>query len=136
MPGREHEQLLRTSYFRVLIGDREIGVAEISRLTSKTELEQHRFETVVLRRALTGSTELYDWRRRVADGGDDRRDVTIHQLAGPGGAITNSWRLVDAWPSRWSGPAFNAASSEIAFEELELTFDDLVWLEANQTQGG
>src|SRR6058998_3323726 len=107
MAGRQPEQLLRTSYFRVLIGDREIGVAEISRLTSRTDVEQpkehrHRFDTVVLRRALTGSTELYEWRRRVAEGGDDRRDVTIHQLEGPDGAIANTWRLVDAWPSRWS----------------------------------
>jgi phage tail-like protein len=141
MAGRQPEQVLRTSYFRVLIGDREIGVAEISRLTSKTALEapkenRHEFETVVLRRALTRSTELYDWRRRAAEGGEDRRDVTIHQLESPDGAIANSWRLVDAWPSRWSGPAFNAAASEIAFEELELTFADLVWLEPTRAQGG
>jgi hypothetical protein len=40
----------------------------------------------------------------------------------------NAWRLVGAWPVRWSGPAFNAMTSELAFEELELTFADLVWL--------
>jgi hypothetical protein len=61
MPGRDHEQLLRTSYFRVLIGERELGFAEISPLSSKTDADvpgrEHRqqFETVVLRRALTRS---------------------------------------------------------------------------------
>ncbi|HVD43089.1 MAG TPA: phage tail protein [Gaiellaceae bacterium] len=142
MPGRDHETLLRTSYFRVLIGERELGFAEVSELSSKTddgvpgqEHHQH-FETVILRRALTRSTELYDWRRRIVDGADDRRDITIHQLESPDGAIANSWRLVDAWPCRWSGPAFNALSGEVAIEELELAFADLIWLEQTTTQGG
>jgi phage tail-like protein len=142
MPGRDHEQLLRTSYFRVLIGERELGFAEISPLSSKTDAgvpaQEHdqQFETVILRRALTRSTELYDWRRRIVDGADDRRDITIHQLEGPDGAIANSWRLVDAWPCRWSGPSFNALSGELAIEELELAFADLIWIEQTTTQGG
>ena len=141
MADREPEPLLRTSYFQVLIGDRELGFAEVSRLTSKTDREQpkekqHEFETVVLRRALGGSTELYDWRRRIVDGTDDRRDVTIRQLESPGGAIANSWTLVGAWPSRWSGPAFDARSSEVAVEELELAFDDLVWHDQTRREGG
>jgi phage tail-like protein len=142
MPGRDHEQLLRTSYFRVLIGERELGFAEISPLSSKTDADvpgrEHRqqFETVVLRRALTRSTELYEWRRRIVGGDDDRRDITIHQLESPDGAIANSWRLVDAWPCRWSGPSFNALSGELAIEELELAFADLIWIEQTTTQGG
>ena len=142
MPGRNHETLLRTSYFRVLIGERELGVAEISPLSSKTDADvpgrEHRqqFETVVLRRALTRSTELYEWRRRIVGGDDDRRDITIHQLESPDGAIANSWRLVDAWPCRWSGPSFNALSGELAIEELELAFADLIWIEQTTTQGG
>ncbi len=117
----------------MLIGDQELGFSEITPLTSKTDTEQpkehrHQFETVVLRRAVTRSTELYDWRRRIVDGADDRRTVTIQQLDRPGGDVANTWRLVKAWPSRWSGPAFNAQTSDIAMEELELTFEDLVWL--------
>ena len=127
------EPLLRTSYFRVLIGDRELGFSEITPLTSQTDREQpkehrHRFETVVLRRAVTRSSELYEWRKRIADGVDDRRTVTIQQLDRPDGDVANAWRLVGAWPSRWSGPAFNALASDVAMEELELTFEDLVWL--------
>src|SRR5262249_56712410 len=74
--------LLSTSSFRVLIGDRELAFAEVTQLTSTTDWESsreqlHRFEPVVLRRALTRSSELYDWRRRVVEGADDRRTVTI-----------------------------------------------------------
>ena len=119
----------------MLIGEHELGFSEVGRVTSRTDLEQepsdqrHHFESVILRRALTRSKELYEWRRNIVDGKDDRREVTIHQLGAPGGEVANSWRLVDAWPCRWSGPAFNALASEIAYEELELAFDDVVWLQ-------
>jgi phage tail-like protein len=143
MPPRELEPLLGTSHFRVRIGRREIGFCQVGRLTSETDLTEpsaqprHRLETIVLRRALTRSRELYDWRRRIVEGVEDRRPVTISQLDAPAGEIVNSWRLVGAWPCRWSGPAFDAAETGLAYEELELAFDDLVWLEETpkRTQG-
>ncbi len=134
MSVRELPPLLGTSHFRVLIGAREFGFSEVGRLSSETDLtiappeRSHRFETVVLRRALTRSTELYDWRRKIISGKGDRRPVTIHQLDAAGGGIVNSWRLEGAWPCRWSGPTFNAAGTDVAIEELELAYDDLVWL--------
>lgn len=142
MPLRKQEPLLRVSHFEVLIGDRELGFSRVGSLTSETDLDAppgrpaHRFKTVVLQRALTSSTELYDWRRLIVDGKDDRRDVTIRQLSTPGGKIVSSWRLVRAWPCRWSGPALDALSGDIACEEIELAFEDLVWLEHNPTTPG
>jgi phage tail-like protein len=131
--AREPEPLLGASHFRVVIGKRELGFCEVGRLSSVTDLEsspdarQHSFETLVLRRALTRSSELFDWRRKILAGSDDRRPVTIQQLDAPAGAVVNTWRLEGAWPCRWSGPTFDAAQSAIAYEELELAFDDLVW---------
>jgi phage tail-like protein len=142
MPPRELEPLLRVSCFEVRIDGRELSFAAVSRLTSETDLDGHpdrrvdRFATVVLRRAMTTSTELYDWRRRIVDGTDDRRDVTILQRSAPGGDVVNAWRLVRAWPCRWSGPAFDALANDVACEELELTFDDLAWLDLDATING
>lgn len=134
MPRAEPPPLLGTSHFRVLIGRRELGFAEVGPLSSHTDPAQpprervHVLQPVVLRRALTGSTELYDWRRRIVGGRDDRRSVTIHQLDVAGGAIVNSWRLEDGWPCRWSGPSFSAAGNAVATEEVELAYRDLVWI--------
>jgi phage tail-like protein len=151
--SRKPEALLRINCFAVFIGDREIGFAEVSRLTSETELPRavwqtgstpvrdlsdspgHRFATVILKRALTTSTELYDWRRLILEGKDDRREVTIRQLSAPGGKPVNSWTLKRAWPIRWSGPAFDAMKSDVACEELELMFEDLIWLGADKKKG-
>jgi T4-like virus tail tube protein gp19 len=131
--AREPEPLLGTSHFRVLIGKRELGFCEVGRVSSVTDLEAppdvraHSFETLVLRRALTRSSELFDWRRKILAGSDDRRPVTIQQLDAPTGAVMNTWRLEGAWPCRWSGPTFDAGQTAIAYEELELAFDDLIW---------
>jgi tail tube protein gp19 len=134
MPARE-QPLYGTNHFRVLIGKRELGFAEVGPLSSATdptlppEERSHRVETIVLRRALSQSTELYDWRRNILRGKADRREVTIHQLGSAGGEIVNSWRLDGAWPCRWTGPSFNASANDVAIEELELAYDELVWLE-------
>ena len=136
------EPLLRVNSFEVQIGERTLGFAEVGPLTSATELDGehgrpvHRFRTVLLRRALTTATELYEWRRQIVAGRDERRDVTIRQLSAPGGKVVNAWRLVRAWPSRWSGPSFDALKSDIAFEELELAFDDLIWLAPRGPRNG
>ena len=135
MPSQREEALLRINSFVVLIGDQEFAFSEAGPLTSATDPEAptpdkrhaHRYAPVILRRAVSTSRELYDWRRAIVSGKKDRRDVVIRQLSAPGGGVVNSWRLVNAWPLRWSGPSFNALRSDIAFEELELTFDDLIW---------
>lgn len=134
MSDHEPPPLLGTRHFRVLIGTREVGVCDVSRISSETDLtlprdeQPHSFETVILRRALSSSTELFDWRTSINSGKDDRRPVTIHQLDSALGRVVNSWLLESAWPRRWSGPTFAANGNEIAMEELELAYDGVVWL--------
>jgi phage tail-like protein len=126
MPAREPPSLLGTAHFRVLIGRREVGFAEVGPLVADGEQP-----SIALRRALAaGATELFEWRRK-----GDARDVTIRQLGAAAGRVVNSWRLVNARPLKWTGPAFNAASNDIAMEELELVYDELVWLEP-ESEGG
>jgi len=128
------DQFLDGNAFRVRIGDQEIAFASVGPITSGTDPASaegrpvDQYAPIVLRRALSGSSELFDWRRAIVDGKVDRRDVTISQLSGPGGTVVVAWRLVRAWPARWSGPSYEATGSSVAHEEIELRFDDLVWL--------
>jgi phage tail-like protein len=130
----EPDPLLRVACFEVLIGTREFGFAQVGPLVSTDRLDDPSpakggFLPIVCRRALGLSTDLFDWRKAVASGKRDYRDVTIRQLSTPGGPVVNVWRLVRARPVRWSGPTFNALQDDVAFEEVELIFDDLVWLD-------
>jgi hypothetical protein len=126
MPAREPPSLLGTAHFRVLIGRREVGLAEVGPLVSGAEPP-----SIVLRRALAAqATELFDWRRK-----GDARAVTIQQLDAAGGRVVNAWRLENARPLKWTGPTLNAAANDVALEELELVYDELVWLEP-ESEGG
>lgn len=131
MSPRDEAPLLDVAHFAVTIGDVDVGFSSVSSLTSETDPADptgSRYRTVVLRRALTDSKDLYQWRQRVAEGDRDVRQVTIRQYDPSGDRVMNAWLLVDAWPCRWSGPAFDAAEGGVAMEEIELACERLVWL--------
>ena len=69
MPEHEAAALLGTSHFRVLIGRGELGFVEVSPLSSEVDpASGEQFAHVVLRRALSRDTTLFDWRRAIVDG--------------------------------------------------------------------
>ncbi len=53
----------------------------------------------------------------------------IVELLGPGGEPAGRWRFERGWPSRWSGPSFDASRDEIALEVLEIVHEGLRWEE-------
>ena len=125
---------LSNRHFLVLIGDLEIGFCSVDGIgdaferREEEEAEVRGFETLVLRRALSRSKDLYHWRRAIRDGKKDRRTVELWQLAAPLSKPVNRWRFLDCWPCRWSGPSFDAIAGELAFEEIELCYERVEWL--------
>jgi phage tail-like protein len=83
------------------------------------------YANVVLKRGVTGSTVLWDWRKEVRDGGSafpPVRNVTI-QLLDEQHVSVLKWVLTNAWCSKLGGPSLNAKGNEIAIETLELACD-------------
>ena len=80
------------------------------------------YENVLLRRGLSGRTDLYDWWRAVRDGAPDRRNVSIVLLDEARDPVQR-WLLRDAWPARLAYSALDAAKNEVAIETLELTYE-------------
>jgi phage tail-like protein len=131
--------VLDVAHFTVFIGDQEMGFSSVSSLTSETDPadpERSGYRTVILRRALTGSSDLFRWRQAVADGKRDLRRVVIRQLDPAGERTVNAWQLTDAWPCRWSAPAFDASGEGLAMEELELAYERLEWLDGSEESDG
>lgn len=52
------------------------------------------------------------------------QDVTIYLQDDQHNDLA-SWTLVNAWPCKYTAPDFNASSSEIAFESVELAFEEM-----------
>lgn len=82
---------------------------------------------ITLKRGLMGALDLYQWIVQVRTGDQSaRRSITI-QLRDESGANTVvTWRLTNARPIRYNGPALNAKTgTDVAIEELVLSCEDL-----------
>ncbi len=58
------------------------------------------------------------------DGKAERKNGSII-LLDESGAEKLRWNFVNAWPSKWTGPAFNSTSNAVAIESLEITHEEL-----------
>ena len=79
---------------------------------------------VTLKRGLTRDLSLWNWIRDAINGTLNRTNVAITLLDHTEQAVL-VWKLRNAWPSKWTGPALNAGSSDIAMEELVLVHEGL-----------
>lgn len=125
-----------SAHFRVLIGNKELGFCHITRLQASdggapvetAHGSSANVPSVVLKRAITQSKDLYRWRERAAIGKRELRTVTIHQCDPSGKTILNTWVLYGCRPVRWSGPEFDALGGGILWEEVEICCERLEWL--------
>ena len=84
------------------------------------------FGDIVLKRAVTDNTKIWEWRRMVEEGKVDeaRCDGTIEML-NMAGEVVASWTFANGWPSQVSGPALNAESDEVSIEEVTIVHEGL-----------
>ena len=84
-----------------------------------------KYPNLTLKRGITGSLELYNWRKEVRDGSTafpPVRDVVI-QLQNEQHQNVYKWKLTNAWCTKLTGPSLNAKGNEIAIETMELAYD-------------
>jgi T4-like virus tail tube protein gp19 len=131
----EVDSLLPVRNFRVFLGRREVGFCHVEGLVSEAVPNDDATELLdgtrplVLRRALGTDRVLFEWRERAASGRRYPRDVALDQYDDRGVQCVNTFVFEGAWPVRWSGPVFEATSDGIALEELELSYERLIWME-------
>jgi len=74
---------------------------------------------VTLKWGSTDSDALWSWFQDVARGKVERKDVSV-VLYNTTQEEVRRWNLREAYPVKWSGPAFNAGAAAAAIETLEL----------------
>jgi phage tail-like protein len=118
----------------------EGGFSEVSGLSIQTEVEtiqeggvndfEHKlpkgskYTDITLKRGLTDRS-LYDWYRDVVSGTINRKSGSIKLLDHERMPVME-WRFFEAYPVKWDGPTFNAASNTVASESLVLTYHMLL----------
>jgi phage tail-like protein len=77
---------------------------------------------IVLKWGMTDDLQLYQWHRDAVLGNVRRRNGSIVLLDRRGQEVAR-WNFVNAWPSKWDGPDFNAEGNDVAIETLELVHE-------------
>ena len=83
-----------------------------------------KFANITLKRGITDDLDLWKWRKTVMDGKTERKNIQVI-LMDEEGKDAAEWDLVAAWPTKWTGPGFNATASEVAIDTLEITHEGL-----------
>jgi phage tail-like protein len=81
-----------------------------------------RYSNIVLKWGLTNDTELYDWHRQTVLGNVQRRNGSVIVLDRQGTEVAR-WNFVNAWPTKYDIPDFNATGKEVAIETLEIVHE-------------
>lgn len=83
-----------------------------------------KYGNITLKQGLVDSKVLYEWMYTGVEKDVDRKTVTI-TLLDIAGEPAASWQVINAWPTKYTAPDFNATSSEIAIESLELAHEGM-----------
>lgn len=83
-----------------------------------------KYSNITLKKGLADTTVLYDWITAGIEGEVERKTLTITLLDQTESPVA-SWQVINAWPVKYTGPDFNATSSEVAIETLEVAHEGM-----------
>lgn len=83
-----------------------------------------KYGNITLKKGLTDSLVMYEWLITGVDGPVDRKTITITSLDESEQPVA-SWQVINAWPVKYTAPDFNATSSEVAIETVEIAHEGM-----------
>lgn len=117
------------------------GFTQVSGLEGEVEVDTHEeggvndfvhsfprrssYSNLVLTHGLTDISTLWNWYYNVTQGIIERKNGTIMLLNRRQFPVMY-WNFRNAFPVKWSGPQFDASSSDAAVESIELVHEGLV----------
>lgn len=83
-----------------------------------------KYGNITLKQGLTDSRVMYDWLAAGVNGEVQRKTLTL-TLLNDTQAPAASWQIINAWPTKYTAPDFNAMASEIAIESIEIAHEGM-----------
>ena len=85
-----------------------------------------KWSDITLKRGITSSMDLWDWRKQVEDGDVQgaRKNGSVVMYDQSFSQIAR-WNFSNAWPSKVSGPSLNAQNNEFGIEEMVIVHEGI-----------
>ncbi len=83
-----------------------------------------KYGNITLKQGVADSMVMYEWMIAGVEGEVERKTITITILDETETAAA-SWQVINAWPTKYTAPDFNATSSEIAIETMEIAHEGM-----------
>ena len=93
-------------------------------LTTRKLPGLNKYSNITLKWGMTDDAEMWEWRKKAMTGKIERKNGSI-VLLDDTGAEKMRWNFREAWPTKWTGPSFNATGNEVAIETLEIAHEGL-----------
>jgi len=138
MAGNRIDPYMKYNFLVEIDGITQCAFKEVSGLDSTTDPVEYReggenttmrklpgktkYSDISLKWGITDSQEFYDWRKGVIDGAIERKNGSIILLDDQGNEKMR-WNFVNAWPSKWEGPGFDASANDVAIEAITLAHE-------------
>lgn len=96
----------------------------VDKLTARKLPGLNKYSNISLKWGVTDDKELWDWRKKSMDGKVERKNGSI-VLCDDAGEEKVRWNFLEGWPTKWTGPSFNATGNEVAIETLEIAHEGI-----------
>jgi len=94
-------------------------------LTARKLPGLNKFSNITLKWGTSDDADLWDWRKSAMSGSVTRKNGSIVQLNELGEEKVR-WNFREGWPTKWTGPSYNATGNEVSIETLEIAHEGLV----------
>jgi phage tail-like protein len=93
-------------------------------LTARKLPGLNKYSNLTLKRGVTDDSDLWNWRKSAMDGTVVRQSGSVVLLDEKGEEKVR-WNFREGWPTKWTGPSFNATGNEVAIETLDIAHEGL-----------
>ena len=83
-----------------------------------------KYGNITLKQGVADTMVMYEWMIAGVEGEVERKTITITILDETETA-TASWQVINAWPAKYTAPDFNALTSEVAIESIEIAHEGM-----------
>jgi phage tail-like protein len=86
-----------------------------------------KYGNITLKKGLTDSMELYEWRKQVEQSGASkaRKNMSLILIDEEGNDKAR-WDIVEAWPTKYDASDFSAKGNEVIIETLEIVHEGVM----------